>query len=135
MSLNQKVAGALSLTGTQILTTYVAGSAFPASRAGHVEVDLTAVTLGSTNATSFQGKLQCSIDGTNDWTDVGTIDSSGGSDFLPVVEQTKNITSSQTVGLVFTLDRAYPFLRVAGKFTGGVGKTGETLSAFVRIRS
>lgn len=124
----------LSLTGTGIHAAYdTLSSAISAGRAKRARVEVKAVTLASTNATSFQGKLQGSLDGQNDWKDIYTLVSEGAATPTPAAEQSENITSNQTKGLVFEAATTFPFLRCGAKFTGGAGKAGETLTAVLRI--
>lgn len=122
----------LNLSGTGITTSFQGGTAIAAGRAIRVAVEAQSVTLGSSNSTSFEVKLQCSPDGTNDWTDVKTYDDTDQSAAI-AASHTKNTGSSATVGQHLSIPAGYAYVRVAGKYSGGAGKAGESLTAFVRL--
>lgn len=122
----------LSLTGTAITTSYVAGTAVAAGKASKVRVVGKSVTLAASNSTSAQLKLQASPDGTHDWTDVKSYDDVDVAAAISA-EHSKNTGSSATVGLWFSVPAGFPYVRVSGKYSGGAGKAGESLTAQVQL--
>lgn len=126
------VKDSLALTGTGITTSYQGGAAVPAGRATKVRVIGKSVTLAASNSTSMELKLQASADGTTEWTDVKTADDVD-VDAAKAAEHTKNTGSSKVIGMWLSVPAGFPFLRVAGKYTGGAGKAGESLTGQLQL--
>lgn len=127
MSLNPHAA--LDLEGTAILTTYVFGKVIAASRAVAVAVRATATAIAGSNSTSAEVKVQASPDGVNDWQDLSCNSDLVASGATPATSFTRNTGGAAVVGYAFSIPAGFPFLRVGGKFTGGVGKAGESIVA------
>ena len=128
MALPGNLGTKLSLASTAILTTYVAGTTINAGRPKRIKFALAVTTVGGTNATSFQAKIQASQDGTN-WTDVKSEDESDAVVGAAVLEYTANVSADTTQRAILSVDGSYKFLRIAAKFTGGVGQALETIVA------
>lgn len=123
---------ALDLSAAAITTAYVAGSAVAAGRANRILVAGRALTVAGSASTSAQWKLQGSYTGV-DGTNVGWVDLPISDLELTVPAMATSISKatgvSADIPMFAMFDSPCPFVRVAGKNTGGAGIAGEKLQA------
>ena len=126
--MTNKLISALQLEGAAILTSYTAGTAIPAGNADRIVVSGRALTIAGSASTSAELKLQGSLNGTDGWEDLGVLDLEVATPAV-ALNITKATGPDTTKGLACLFDATMPWVRVAGKWTGGVGLAGESLIA------
>lgn len=127
-----KLIPALSLQGAAILTTYTPGLAIAVGSADRIVVSGRAATAAGSASTSAELKLQGSLNGTDGWEDLGVLDLQAAAPAI-ALSITKATGVSVIKGLAAIFDGSVPYVRVAGKWTGGVGIATETLDASILL--
>lgn len=118
----------LSLSGTAIHSSYVAGSTMYGGLPSAIRLSAVAVTIAGTNSTSVELEVMASEDGTNFY----AVTSQDDEDEIiaPLKEHTYATGGGAgTLRMSLIVDGRYKFLQLNAKFTGGAGKAGESITA------
>lgn len=123
---------ALSLAGTAILNTYVAGPAFYTGAIARVRFYGKLVGSSGTPISPVYLKIQAYDDVNAAWYDVESNDDTDSIANAPIIEHGPiTVSSATTVATSLTVDGSYPQLRIAAR-AAATGQAGDAIAIEAR---